>query len=272
MIKTILVAAVLFGQTPESSPELQEAQTLYDRGTSRYDAADYTGAIEAFTQSLTIVRDLPDDDTILQTRLQLLYNIARAHEKAYAIDKDTAHLRQALQLYKRYSSEMPDTGESLDAEVNIARVETKLRTLRSIEQNKATADTPSEPPPAPTVDKPESKRRKVGIGLLVSGSAFVAGGVGVLVYGGTFKGRAERDVDTLTGGDVNHPAHAEGQDHIDLMGKRGGAVMGIGGVIAAIGLAQVIVGAIQVRKGNAEISLSPSYGRAFTGLVVSGRF
>ena len=85
----VVAAQVATAQRPESvdAGELERAQALHQRGSTLFDSADYAGAIEAFTEALTIVPNVEGSEWI---RLSLLYNIASAHERAYKIDHDVS--------------------------------------------------------------------------------------------------------------------------------------------------------------------------------------
>lgn len=263
-MNTLILTLALFAQDPEA---FDRARDLYDEGTSQYESADYTGAIESFTESLLLTAELPED-LAKPIRLQLLYNIAGAHEKAYEIDQDEAHLRQALQLFKRYADEQPDDMDSLDGDVAIHRVEKKLRAL-DVPTAEPEPEKTALPPP---VAKPDDKRRKLGIGLLAGGSAVAVGGIGLLIYGSTFKGRAERTVNDTTGGDPNHDYWPQGQQHIADEKQRGAIFMGVGGGVAALGLVGAVVGGLQIKKAKTRVSFAPAYSGQFAGVTVTGRF
>lgn len=268
-MKALLLLLVF---APEPTSPIDEAHQLYNRGTTLYEAADYDGAIEAFTDSLDTAQELPEPQA-KPIRIQLLYNIALAHEKAYDIDKDASHLRKAHKLLQRYVDEIADMEDALDGEVSLRRIEKKLRALETINANKARAK--EGPPPPPSVDpqpQTDKKRRGLGIGLLVAGGAATAGGLGILAAGATLGPKAEANVHDVTGGDMMHDAWEQGQEHIQNEQRRGAILMGVGGGVTAIGVAGVVVGAIQVKKSREQITFAPSIGQAFTGLTVSGRF
>lgn len=263
-----LILALALVQNP--SP-IQQAQDLYTEGTAAYDSADYSRAIELFTESLALTPSLPESEA-KPIRLQLLYNIARAHEMAFDIDKDVTHLRQARTLYKRYADEISDPGDSLDAEMNLGRIDKKLQMLQQIDQNREAAAKTKPVPPPPVAFKQDKRKRNVGIGLLSGGGIVTVTGVAVLAAGATLKTKAEREINDVTGGDPMHEAWNAGQVHIQNEAQRGRVFVGIGSVIAAAGLTSVVVGAIQVKKSKQHIALTPTFNRAFAGLTVSGRF
>ena len=97
-------------------------------------------------------------------------------------------------------------------------------------------------------------------------------GIGILIAGSTLKPKAEREINDITGGDSMHEAWDAGQVYISNEAQRGRTFMGIGGAVVAVGLAGVVVGAIQITKAKQNVALVPSVGPVFTGLTVSGRF
>lgn len=266
MTPFILTLVLACAGVAESPPDrLQEAQALYHKGGTRYEAADYLGAIEAFTEALQIV----DEEGGTFSRLPLLWNIARAREKQFAIDRDITHLRQALVLYRNYYERVPDAGDAVEAHERIEDLERKIRAYAQIQKGKTSPVSTISPPPPPPVEAPDLGRPtswKVGVGLLSSGAAVTVGGVAVFGYGASFRGRASRSAEQVTGGDREHPAWDQSQDYIAAERRRGAVVMGVGGALAAAGVAGVVVGALQVRKS--KVKVAPSYG----GVVLSGRF
>lgn len=268
-MSTILFILALT-MSPGMSP-IDRAEDLYTQGSVAYEAADYDKAIELFTESLAVTAQLPEEQA-KPILVHLLFNIAAAHEKAYDIDKDPKHLRQALTLYERYTEEVPDTGDSLDAEVKIARLRKKIRVLDQIESNRTKGSEPQAVPEPPRADRDrvDNKKRNVGIGLLAGGSAAVVAGVAVLASGARLKPQAEQQVNEVTGGDMAHEAYEAGQLHIQNEAKRGRIFMGIGAGAAAVGIAGVVAGAVLIKKS--KVSVSPSLGSSFTGISISGSF
>lgn len=281
-MNSLLLAVVLAMAPAESSPQMQEAAALYQDGTASYKAADYNGAIQKFTKALGIVSAIEGDE---RTQLTLLYNIASAHEKQFSIDKDGAHLRQALQLYKRYrefAQTTGDLGEELDVETNISRLERKLKTLDQIERNRAEANKQEGPPPppstTPTDDTEWKKPRNLGIGLTVTGGAATIGGIVMVALGSQFEGNAQVQVDKLAdmGVPMDDPAWAQGEQFVEDEKRRGNILMGVGATVAVVGATGVGVGTYylvkskKVREG--QVSVTPTWGSGMAGVQISGRF
>lgn len=282
MLTKMLLAFALAGAPVEGSPEMQEAQALYTEGTAMFDSADYNGAIEKFTKALGIVTAADGDD---HTRLTLLYNIASAHEKAHAIDKDVTHLRQALQLYERYrdfAQKSGNIGDELDVEAKIARLEKQLRAADQMRRNRETAEPREVPPPPPPVQETEEadwkKPRDTGVGLVVGGSVATIGGVVLAVVGSGREAKAREQVDELAdlGVPMDDPAWAEGDQFIADEKRKGNALMGVGATLAVVGAAGVGVGAYYLVKAKkmreGRVSTLPALAPGYAGVQITGRF
>lgn len=137
-------------------PALAEARELYDEGKARFDTFDYNGAVESWTKAYA---KLPDDQA--GVRNAMVYNIATAQEKAYDVDKDLQHLRQAVLLlqsyvknYKVLYKRTPETEAELKkAENRIAALEDRIaRAERGEEPAPVPATTTEGAPTAPTTE------------------------------------------------------------------------------------------------------------------------
>lgn len=249
------------------------AQELYAEGSILYDSANYAGAIDKFTEALALVQagDRAEDE---RSRLVLLWNIATAHEKAYEIDSDPTHLRQALTLYRRYKGFAESTGdprEIEDAKTRIANLE------------KAMADTERKPPkdevaPPPVLSDSSWKRpRRIGIGLLVPGAAAVVGGVAVLALGSTYENRARAQVNKLAdlGVPPTDPAWDEGEEFIAQERRKGRTMMALGGSLAGVGAVLAGVGTffvVKAKRTRARMSVAPTVSTTYLGFSFLGRF
>jgi len=271
-------------QTPslfQPATDLSEAERLYTEGQTLYESADYTGAIAKFTEALGEAKRVGSKD--FHVRGLLLYNIGRAHIKAYEINKDLSHLRQAKTIYRQFIKdadveamfEQFNPQDVADARQELRALETRLEGLES-----ATPTKRSTPPPPPPIkaDVDWKKPRNTGIGLVAAGSAVLAGGVAVLAFGSTLKPGAEGEVNKLADAGVpqDHPAWAEGDSYIASETKRGKTLMAVGGSLAAVGLVGAGVGVSYLVKAKKlkEGRVSPTVALmpGFVGIVVSGRF
>lgn len=250
---------------PEEVSELDRARLLHAEGTAAYEAADYPGAIEKFTAALKIVmaEGGTDENTAKQA---LLYNIAKAHEKAYEMDEDPVHLRQALSLYTRYKESVTAPKDKEDAQAKINALQLRL-----------TKPTPSVVSPKTTTPKPvvpDWKRpRNIGISLMVAGGGAFVGGVVMAVLGSRYESNARDQVRKLDdlGVPEDHPARMQGATFIQQEAKKGKILMGLGGSLAGVGAVLVGTGAGFVVKAK-RTRLSARVTTTYVGLTVSGKF
>lgn len=280
---------LLFTLMMTTSPEADaEARTLYQEGTTLFEAADYEGAIEKFTDALNLVGDEDDEDR--HTRLTLLFNIASAHEKQYAIDQDPKHLRQAKTLYVRYrdfAKKHGDIGEELDVETRILRIENELEGLEEPDEKKVPSGAVQDPPrtgpqsgvdASPADTEQRRKTRNTGTALVVAGSLATVGGVVLSVVGSRLEPRARDQVMQLAdmGVPMDHEAWAQGDDFIAQERAKGRALIGAGVAVSVVGVVGVGVGSYFLVKSKKlrehEVSITPTWGSGTAGIQIGGRF
>lgn len=125
---------------PAEDPAVVEARALYDEGKARFDTFDYEGAADLWTKAYGT---LPEDQA--GVRNAMIYNIATAREKAYDVDKDLQHLRQAVLLlesyvknYKALYKRTPETeAEVKKAENRIAALQERIAKAERGEEDPA---------------------------------------------------------------------------------------------------------------------------------------
>lgn len=270
-------------ESPEHSIDNEEriakARRLYDEGTVLYESADYAGAVKKFTEALAVAGDQQTS-----VRQALLFNIARAHENQFTVDRDVTHLRQALTLYKRYRTVAHEEGwtdDQFDVEARIITIERQLRAHDQIQraQSAETSRKAEGPPPPPSGSADEQRSpgrdRNTGIGLVVAGSMATVGGVVLSVVGSRLEPRAQAQVDELAdmGVPADHPAWAEGQEFVEQERVKGRAMLGTGVAVAVVGAVGIGVGSYYlVRAKKARLSVSPTGDGKTAGILVSGRF
>jgi len=270
-------------QTPamfQPATDLSEAEALYNEGQVLYESADYNGAIAKFTEALGEAKNAGSQD--FRVRGILLYNIGKAHIKAYEIDKDLSHLRQARSIYKQFikDADIEAMFEQFNPEdVSDARKELRALELR-LEGLESTEKPETLPPPPAPIEAPVDwkKPRNTGIGLTAVGSVALVGGVAVLAFGSTLAPGAESEVNKLANAGVpqDHPAWAEGDNYIESETKRGRTLMAVGGTLAGVGLVGAGVGIAYLVKAKklkgGRVSPTVALMPTFSGIVVSGRF
>lgn len=180
---------------------LAELERAYARGEERFHAGDLDGAVEAFSDGLSQIG--PEGPRRLRAYFSV--SLAIAHLDRYDATGERVDLERAHELLANVVEHDADTlrGEPrLEAlarrNLERARVQrpTPLRAPDSVHNEPPPSEPrPSEPRPASvpktTSEAPVAARhRAVGIGLLVSGTALVAGGVAVVIDGATLERRA----------------------------------------------------------------------------------
>lgn len=248
--------------------QLAEAREMFERGRAKYDTFDYEGAIDVWQQAMAKV---PESQA--GVRNAMVYNIALAQEKAYDVDKDVAHLRQAVLLleqwvgsYKAMFKKTPET----DAEVGKAqqRIEELNARIKRIEAGEDTTteakpaeagtsiefDTGYTPPPEVMRQREKAKANNRSQGLIAGG--WTVGAIGGLIFlGGA--------------GGIAGTAGAPGQDGL-------GASIGF----AVVGAAMLVTGGIMLGKGykqkkaidEGQYSVAPYFNRQGGGAAFSMRF
>lgn len=122
---------------------LAEAHALYDEGKAKFDTFDYEGAVDLWTKAYA---EVPENTP--GVRNAMVYNIATAQEKAYEVDKDPQHLRQATLLlesyiknYKAIYKRTPET----QAEVDKAKERIAALNERIAKAERGEDSTPTQP-------------------------------------------------------------------------------------------------------------------------------
>jgi hypothetical protein len=272
---------------PETTRESPSAESIFRRGQAKYETADYNGAIELWTEAYSLVDPTPENAAI---KALLIYNLAQAHIKAYEIDDDAVHLKQAKQLLDSFAANLPmlyDDEAQLGEEQ--AKVDERLAEIDAKiadhDRAEAEAETKLEPepepePPAPIVepasgetDRPVARGKPLIIAGGVLAGLGVLGGVAAIV-GGVI-GSGANDIS-----DIDRDDLLAREDQF-AVGQGGNSTLLVGsitaGVLVPTGVALIVVGVLRNKKakhsGSAALPmLSPNFGPAGAGLSVSGRF
>ena len=154
--------AVAPAASASDGKNLDEARKLYDEGKSFFDTSQFEKAADIWTRAYGKV---PDDAPGVKNAM--VYNIATAQEKAYAMDKDIVHLRQAEQLlrtyvenYKRMYKKTPETKAEVD------KANERIRELQQQIKDAENGVAPTPPPPGPEPEQPTPTDARYGSGAV----------------------------------------------------------------------------------------------------------
>lgn len=253
---------------PEESEALGEAEALYKRGRSSFETANYLEAIDLWEEAYGLVEDVPENAAI---KAALIYNIAAAQEKAYDIDTDVTHLRQAAVLMETYARSVPALyGEGPEGEAELEKIDKRLAELRQrIEEAEASVPTPQPEPDAPQpVIEPTFTPDPRAKPLIIAGA--VTAGLGLaglgLMAGGLAMGSAANDLEDGLSIEDRRAQFDRGRtgDTLAYVGAIGGGVLLVtGAVLLGLGLK---------KRSTGLVSVAPFGGRRTAGMSVGGRF
>lgn len=266
-------------------PAMAESRRLYERGKARFDTFDYAGAVDLWTQAYA---KLPADEA--SVRNSMVYNIATAQEKAFEIDENVGHLRQAVKLLETYIANykaLYPANEETRAEVEKAenRIATLEERIEQAERGKVRPPPPVEgeasgtvigwnATPAPEPD-PEllarnqqlaREERKTDRMLIASYVTLSLGGLFTLAGVATVVGTQAGD-DSETGAD-----DAARRNDAALGGGYGILVLGLAGVVAGFTLLGVGLDRRKKARNGVLVGATPTFGRGFAGASVRVRF
>src|SRR5690606_30476534 len=253
---------------------------------------DYEGAVDLWTKAYA---KLPEEQA--GVRNAMVYNIATAQEKAYDVDKDLQHLRQAVLLlesyvknYKVLYKKTPETAAEVDkAETRIAALKERIARAErgqadpppaeAAPGDPATPDEPApptdarygsgavdgiawttghDPPPDPQLLE---KNQRLAVEEKKTDRMLIASYV-LLSVGGVI---ALGGAGAVVGGSATDSPGARGSGYSGL--AFGGACLITGGVLLGVGLDR----RKKARQGTL-VAATPVFGRGFAGASVAVRF
>jgi tetratricopeptide (TPR) repeat protein len=281
-----LAAPPSAAEEPEVDPVMAEAKELFDAGVARYTAADYEAAVNLWLEAFSLVPATYDNRMI---KAELIYNVARAQQKWFEIDKDVKHLRQSREILLRYVDELDElygeqaTMEREKVEEQIAGIDVQIAKWEA-DQARREADLAERMRPKfdEAADAREEKRNKAMIGAGASFTVLGVGGVAMLVTGIIMAKSAEDKSSQLlleTDIPARQSALSQGQagNALILLGSLAGGVFLTAGIpVLGVGLASE--GKRKQRRSEAGLevagirSIAPMWTRAGVGLTIGGRF
>jgi tetratricopeptide (TPR) repeat protein len=280
--------AATFAAPPGESSANADAEVMFRRGQAKYETADYAGAIDLWTEAYALVESTPETASI---KALLLYNLAQAHVKAYELDEDAIHLKQAQQLLSSfrnnltllYEDKAQLEEETKKVDERLAEIEVMLAAAKPTQDEPPPPELESPPPedePEPVVDDSASDARP-GKPLMIAGGVMLGLGVGGAVIGivGAALGSGANDIGDLDATDL------AAREQRFATGRTGNALLIVGsvtaGVLLPVGGALMAIGAKrnnEAKRSTAILQrtrLGASFGGTWGkggGLAISGRF
>jgi hypothetical protein len=274
------------------SPELTRAKELFDSGVARYTAADYEAAVDLWLQSYALIPPSYDNRLILA---EIIYNVARAQQKWFEIDKDVKHLRQAREILVGYRDEVTELYPEDQVELERERIGEQITGLDEqiaeweTEQAEREAELAERMRPKydEEADAREGKRNRAMVGAGAGLSALGLTGVAFFAVGLVMAGNAQAEVAELP-----LEADIEARTTAIQAGNNGNALMATGAIVGVVFLAAGlpligvgVAGEKQRKKRRAEAGgdaqpsagirlrgLGPIWLQGGGGLGISGQF
>lgn len=265
----------------------QEAQT-------RFETADYAGAIELWTQAYAA---LPNEAAYDKRRNVLAYQIAQACVEAYELDPQLVYLRKAERLFDNYlktisakdtttTAKVQGTLDELRAKIADAEAreaaEKKAATEAAegrddgeaearLAAEKASASREAEARRAAGEREAKRSRRLTIAGGALTGAGAIA--LGVMAFGLARGARVDRDGEAAKADGVTDPTvYRDLLDQGTVANTLAIATAVAGGVLVVTGIGLIGAGAAGQQRARRELGLAPTWLRGGAGLVLQGRF
>jgi tetratricopeptide (TPR) repeat protein len=261
--------------SPEAEADWKQAEQLFRQGSARYSAADYAGAITAFQTALELLAMHEFDRAV---EFALLLNLARAHRRAFEVDKAVTHLRTAMEIYRRLERVTgEDSDEHAEAVSAMPELAAQIAALEADPEPVEAEPIQSEPVVAPESRPSRPEREDAsGRGLVIGGGVALGlgvAGLGLLTYGLLAGQRAEADGVALA--EIGWTQVEV--DAIDQRGQRSNRLAIVGGVVGGVGVAAgaalIALGIQRQRAAKSnQARLHPYGGAQGGGLVIEVEF
>jgi hypothetical protein len=262
---------------PGEADPLEVAKQRHLAAATKYDTADYAGAIEAWQDAYD---QLPRTADANPYRALILFNIAAAREKLFELRGDVAELKAAKILLEKFDgaideiyADAPEEGAAEREHVRekIARIDARIaEASKPPEPAPEPQPAASEPTPVAPADADTPPRRATpGRGLIIGGA--VALGLGVAAGAGLIAsalvGRKSNSLGGLADTDLVGRQERFDRGRSANAGAIASAAIGV--VALATGVALVVVGS---KRRARSVAWQPLLERGTAGLGLSGRF
>jgi tetratricopeptide (TPR) repeat protein len=237
-----------------------ETRDLFDEAATLYETSDYRGAVDIYTRAYRLSSSIEDEALRGQVEAAILFNLARAHSKAYLLDSSAEHLLQQVDLLEKYLAQTADLADQLEAEQLLDEARAEIAYLETVEGEAG--------PPPPRVEAPrQDDSRPTGRPLERAGYTLLGLGVasgGAAITGAVLAAQARDEHIAGPTADARDAAENKGTT-ANLMIIAGSAAAG---VLVTTGVALAIAG----RKRRSRVSPSAWATPTSGGLSVGGRF
>ncbi len=122
-ISAAAALSLVLVSTAAVADNVTQARTYFNAGAQAYEAGQFLAAIQAFEQAYAIA---PRD--------AIVFTIGQAYRRQYYIDKNPAHLREAIDRYRDYLRGVAEGGRRADAAQALAELEPIAARLAATEE------------------------------------------------------------------------------------------------------------------------------------------
>ncbi|MEM9456978.1 MAG: hypothetical protein AAGF11_22560 [Myxococcota bacterium] len=269
------MAAVLALSEPDSAAD--KTSDLFDRAATQYQTSDYRGAVETYTNAYRLSSSIVDAELRGEVQAAILFNLARAHSKAYVLDGNAERLLQQVDLLEKYLAQTADLADQRDAEELLAEAKLELDRLAeqqaAAEQQAQPREEPLRAVPTPVIDpEPQGSGQDSRIDsrpnrLEIAGYTMLGLGVAsgaAAVSGAVLASQARSE-------HIEGPTRAD-RDAAESKGSVANVMIFAGaaaaGVLVTAGITLAVVG----RKRRANVRPLAWYAPNGGGLALRGRF
>ena len=135
LVRGLVAALPLVVTAAHAQPaqDLEQAKTYFNAGAQAFGAGQFTAAVQAFEEAYK-----------LAPRPAILFSMAQAERRQYAVDRRPENLRRAVAHYRQYLKEVDKGGRRADAAQALSELEPMLAKL---DAEPRAAGTPPAPPP-----------------------------------------------------------------------------------------------------------------------------
>lgn len=252
-------------ESEDSRAAAERAKALFEKAASEYETSSYNAAVKTFTEAYLESQGIEDEAFRIKVQSAIFYNLARAHIKAYGVDREESHLHQAIELLNKSLSQTKDPKDQEQAHQTIAQAQ---EILDGLAQSQAGADggepePEPEPEPGPVVDEPTVNKPMRIAGFALLGAGVVGGGLAG--FGAAQAANAQKDYDAGPTAAIRDAAESKG-DTANLLIISGSAAAG---VFLAAGVTLVI---LSKKKGSSKTAAGLMLDANTAGLTWGGRF